>query len=205
MKRLERTFSVTRLSAFLVLGFGSMVTVSIAPREPTGAAPNAVAHADTARAGKNVAPEQTPDTPRALRARGRLVCLAEEMKDRFEAGVQPVHDHLLGFRLERTDRRTEKASPGSLRYYTILRTAQSEALFVDERFSQHVLILSGRVFPGTGLLEVSGWQWERDGKIYDVYYWCGVCTIRGFTPGACACCQKDVVLREEPARASAAR
>ncbi len=133
--------------------------------------------------------KETPNTPTAFRARGRLVCLAEEMKERFGAEVQPVHDHILGFRLE-------KSSPAGLRYPLILRTAQSEALYVDERFKKHTLILSGRVFPGTGILEVSGWQWHRDGKSYEVYYWCDVCTIRGFTPGSCACCQAEVELRE---------
>ncbi len=100
--------------------------------------------------------KETPNTPTAFRARGRLVCLAEEMKERFGAEVQPVHDHILGFRLE-------KSSPAGLRYPLILRTAQSEALYVDERFKKHTLTLSGRVFPGTGILEVSGWQWHRDG------------------------------------------
>ena len=133
--------------------------------------------------------KETPNTPTAFRARGRLVCLAEEMKERFGAEVQPVHGHVLGFRLE-------KSSPAGLRYPVILRTAQSEALYVDERFKKHTLILSGRVFPGTGILELSGWQWQRDGKSYEVYYWCDVCTIRGLTPGACACCQAEVELRE---------
>ena len=137
--------------------------------------------------------KETPNTPTAFRARGRLVCLAEAMKERFGAEVQPVHDHVLGFRLE-------KPSPAGLRYPLILRTAQSEALYVDERFKKHTLTLSGRVFPGTGILEVSGWQWHRDGKSYEVYYWCDVCTIRGFTPGPCACCQAEVELRERPLR-----
>ena len=133
--------------------------------------------------------DDEPDTPRAFRGRGRLVCLAEEMKELHGAEVQPVHQHVVGFRLDHP-------TPSGLRYPAILRTAQSEALYVDERFKKHELTLAGRIFPGTGLLEVSGWWWHRDGKTYEVYYWCDVCTIRGFTPGACACCQAEVELRE---------
>jgi hypothetical protein len=48
---------------------------------------------------------------------------------------------------------------------------------------------------------VSRFQWRRDGKLVDVYYWCEVCSIRGVDPGPCACCQGAVELREAPAAA----
>ncbi len=127
-------------------------------------------------------------TPRAFRETGRVVCLAEELRARFGAAVDPVHDHLYGFRVD------AKNGP---RYFTLVRTPHSEALFVDERFRKHSLVLSGRIFPGSQLLEVSGWLWIRDGVRYDVYYWCEVCAIRGVDPGPCACCQGEVELREK--------
>src|SRR5690606_7483672 len=40
------------------------------------------------------------ESPAPFHARGRLVCLAEEMKERFKAEVDPVHEHLLGFAVE---------------------------------------------------------------------------------------------------------
>lgn len=167
---------------FILVVSVSVIIASMGRDRPAG---DSFARAETP---KTVKPEETPNTPIAFRARGRLVCLAEEMKERFGADVQPVHDHVLGFRLEKP--------AGNLRYPLILRSVQSEALFVDDRFAKQTLVLSGRVFPGTGILEVSGWHWERDGKTYDVYYWCDVCSIRGVTPGACACCQDEVELRE---------
>jgi hypothetical protein len=142
--------------------------------------------------------EESPDTPIPFRGRGRLVCLAEEMGARYGAEIQPVHAHVPGFRLERP-------FAVGLRHLLILRTAQSEALYVDESFTKHPLILTGRVFPGTGILEVSAWQWERDGRTYDLYYWCEVCSIRGVTPGSCACCQGEVELRERPVQTAAER
>ena len=137
-------------------------------------------------------PHSRATTPVAFRARGQLVCLAEEMKRVHKAAVQPVHDHVVGFRID------EELRVGKARYLTILRTQQSKALFVDKRFQRRDLVLIGRTFPETAILEVSGWRWFKGGKLFDVHYWCEVCSIRSLDPGSCACCQGGVELREEP-------
>lgn len=138
-------------------------------------------------------PAQAPpaEKPVALVERGRIVCLIEEMKERYKAEAAPAHEHLTGFRVE------DKAAPNGARYYTLFRNAGSEALFADKRFKERELRLFGRVFPSTAVLEVSRFLWYRDGKLMDVYYWCQVCSIRGVDPGPCACCQGKVELREE--------
>lgn len=134
---------------------------------------------------------QEKEKPVALEERGRLVCLIEEMKEKYKAQASPIHEHLAGFKVD--------GEPA--RYYTLFRNALSEALFVDKRFKEHELRLTGRVFPTTSLLEVSRFQWYRGGKLLDVYFWCEVCAIKGVDPGACACCQGEVELREaEPAK-----
>jgi hypothetical protein len=136
---------------------------------------------------------QEKEKPVAFESRGKLVCLLEEMKDKYQADASPIHDHLAGFRVE------GDAPAGGFRYYTLLRNAFSEALFVDARFKEHELRLSGRVFPSSSLLEVSRFQWYRDGKLFNVYYWCSICAIRGVDPGPCSCCKEKVELREERA------
>jgi hypothetical protein len=132
---------------------------------------------------------QEEEKPAGFEGRGKLVCLIEEMKEKFRAQASPVHDHLAGFRVE---------VDGKARYYTIYRNALSEALFVDKSFKEHELRLTGRVFPSTSILEVSRFQWYQGGKLHDVYYWCTVCAIRSVDPGACACCQGKVELRSLP-------
>jgi hypothetical protein len=132
---------------------------------------------------------QDREKPAAFEEKGRLVCLIEEMKEKYEAKASPIHEHLAGYRVE-----GEKP-----RYYTLYRNALSEALFVDKRFKERELRLTGRVFPSSSVLEVSRFQWYRDGKLFDVYYWCEVCAIRGVDPSFCACCQEKVELREAPA------
>jgi hypothetical protein len=172
------------------IGGPTLILVCLAALGPaTLAALRAWSGADhTADAGKPAA-----ENPASFAAPGRLVCLAEEMKERYRAEVPPVHDHVLGLRVE------GEIAAGAPRFYTILRTPLSEALFVDARFQKHELVLTGRVFPATAILEVSRFQWRRDGKLYDLYYWCDVCAIRGVDPGLCACCKGKVELKEAAA------
>ncbi len=35
---------------------------------------------------------------------------------------------------------------------------------------------------------------NKDGHLKLISYWCDVCTIRAYTPGPCACCQKETTL-----------
>ena len=130
------------------------------------------------------------EKPALFEERGKLVCLIEEMKEKYQAQAGPIHEHLVGFRTE------------GAKYVTLYRNALSEALFVDKRFKERELRLTGRVFPSSSLLEVSRFQWYRDGKLLDPYYWCEVCAIRGTDPGPCFCCQGKVELREAPASES---
>lgn len=136
---------------------------------------------------------QEREKPAPFEGRGRLVCLIEEMKEKYGAQANPIHEHLAGFRAGGLP------PAGGPRYYTLYRNAFSEALFVDGRFKAHELRLTGRVFPSTALLEVTRFQWYRDGALWDLHYWCSVCAIKGVDPGPCACCQGKVELREERA------
>jgi hypothetical protein len=134
------------------------------------------------------------ESPAAVTLRGQLVCLAEEMQRLHGAAVPPVHDHLLGLKLD------EAPKPGEPRYYDILRTTFSKALFEDPRYRGRTLIISARRFPATAILEVTRFRWLRDGKEQEVFYWCEVCTIKTFDPGPCACCQGEVEFREREAK-----
>jgi hypothetical protein len=133
--------------------------------------------------------EQPREEPSAFEGRGKLICLAEEMRELYGVEIAPIHEHQLGFRLD-------APAPGAPRYYGILRTSVSEGLFTEDRFRQHTLELRGRRFPASALIEINRYRWLREGKLYEVFYWCEVCSIRGTDPGPCACCQGAVELRE---------
>ena len=80
--------------------------------------------------------------PKEVELRGKIVCLAEEMHTHYAVELLKPRDPLYGVKTE----------DGG--YYTLLPTSLAEALFVDEQLHEKDLILKGRVFPNTQLLEV---------------------------------------------------
>ena len=141
--------------------------------------------------GQDVETTESPNTDdvggaKEIRIRGHLVCLAEAMHDLYRADLPVNHEHLYGF----------KTVDG--KFYTLLRTNLSEALFVDERLQQKTLIITGRTFPKTHLLEAIRLQSVHDEVVHDLYYYCDTCAIRAAAPGDCVCCQAPVELIEKP-------
>ena len=90
-----------------------------------------------------------------------------------------------------------KAGDGKL--FTLLKTRRSLALFDDPRLRGRALIMKGRVFTGTQVLEVTFIQSVRKGVVHDVFYYCDICVIKFLAPGPCVCCREPVVLMEKPA------
>jgi hypothetical protein len=82
-------------------------------------------------------------------------------------------------------------------HYRLKRTSPAEALFVDTNFLSRILLLTGKVqdksFEVTGNLRSI-----KNGKVYEVFYYCDICSIASSVPGLCQCCREPSVLREEP-------
>ena len=127
--------------------------------------------------------------PQEIQLRGKVVCLAEEMHRLYQTDLAMQHEHLFGFKT------------GDSKYYTLLRTKYSEALFVDSRLREKQLILKGRLFPNTQLFEAITTRSVRDGVVHELYYYCTICAIRSVSPAPCECCQGPVELVEKPVRA----
>ena len=134
-------------------------------------------------------PPTEAQKPQEVKLHGNIVCLAEEMHTYYKVELFGNHKHLYGVKTE------------AGKYYTLLRTSLAEALFVDERLHEKDLIISGRVFPKTQLLEVTQFSSIKDGVVHDLYYYCDTCYIRAVAPGNCDCCQAPVVLIERPLNA----
>jgi hypothetical protein len=124
--------------------------------------------------------------PAAVEVHGRLICIPELMQERYGADLPTDHEHILGFRT------------GNDRVFTLLRTKLSEALFADPALREKELLLKGKIYPGTQILDVTLMRSVKDGRVYDLYYWCDICAIKSVVPGTCMCCQEDVVLKEIP-------
>ena len=130
-------------------------------------------------------PTEAPK-PKEVKLRGNIVCLAEEMHTHYNVELFKSHEHLYGLKTE------------DGKYYTLLRTSLAEAFFVDERLHEKDLVINGRVFPNTQLLEVIRFSSIKDGIVHELYYYCDTCYIRAVAPGDCDCCQAPVVLIEKP-------
>ena len=130
-------------------------------------------------------PTEAPK-PEAVELKGTVVCLAEEMHSHYNVELFKTHEHLYGIKTEEG------------KYYTLLRTSLAEALFIDERLHEKVLLINGRVFPETQLLEITRFASIKDGVVHELYYYCDTCYIRTVAPGNCDCCQAPVVLIEKP-------
>lgn len=118
--------------------------------------------------------------------RGRVICLAEHMNDRYETHLPTTHEHVYGFR----------TVDGEI--YTLLRTKLSEAIFVDQRVRERELVLSVRVLPKSRVLDVVTIKSVKDGIVHDLFYYCFICSIRTVDPAICLCCQEEVEFMEVP-------
>jgi hypothetical protein len=83
--------------------------------------------------------------------------------------------------------------------YPLVKDDGARMFFKDPRLLNRPMRLTARLVPGTGLLQVTNVHSYKDGKLHDVYYWCDICSIRGFELHACDCCGGPMDLREVPA------
>jgi len=121
---------------------------------------------------------------------GHVVCITEELQRLYQ--VTPDCErrgHVYGL----------KTTDGKL--YPFLPTDTAAAIFSDQRVRERELRVTARLFPQAPFIEVIKLQSLREGKLYDLYYYCEVCNITTHKPGHCVCCQQEVEFRETPAEA----
>jgi rubrerythrin len=68
-------------------------------------------------------------------------------------------------------------------------------MFTDSRVRQRDLQVTARLRVGDHL-EIIKVQSIKDGKLYDIIYFCEVCNIRAYAPGLCPCCRNELEFRE---------
>jgi hypothetical protein len=81
--------------------------------------------------------------------------------------------------------------------YTFMPTDTMTAVFTDARVRQRDLQLTARLH-GSDKLEIIKVQSVKEGKVYDIFYFCEVCSITAYTPGLCPCCRNELEFRERP-------
>jgi hypothetical protein len=82
--------------------------------------------------------------------------------------------------------------------YPLIKDDGSRMFFKDRTLLKRPMRLTGKLLPGSKLLQVLEVHSLKQGKLYDVYYWCDICSIRRFEKNICDCCGGPMELHEDP-------
>jgi hypothetical protein len=84
--------------------------------------------------------------------------------------------------------------------YPLIKDAGTRMFFQDPVLLNRPMRLTGRTLPKTRLVQVVNVHSYRQGKLHEVYYWCDICTIRGYENTKCGCCGAPMERREVPVK-----
>jgi hypothetical protein len=85
--------------------------------------------------------------------------------------------------------------------YPLIKDDGARMFFQDDRLLNRRMRLTGRLLPGSQLLQVvEVHSYGQKNDLQEIYYWCDVCSIKRFENKLCDCCGAPMELREEPVR-----
>jgi hypothetical protein len=84
--------------------------------------------------------------------------------------------------------------------YPLIKDDGARMFFQDERLRGRPMRLTGRLLPGSHLLQVVEVRSVKNGQLNEVYYWCDICAIKRFEKKKCDCCGGPMELREVPVK-----
>jgi hypothetical protein len=80
--------------------------------------------------------------------------------------------------------------------YPLVKDAGARMFAKDKRLLNRPMRLTARLDPKSRMLQVINVHSLKDGKLHEVYYWCDICTIKGFENTICECCGAPMEFRE---------
>jgi len=131
--------------------------------------------------------QQKDDKDRAVVLRGHIVSLDEQGRRTDKNNSQNSNDSPQRFGLESSD--------GS--FYRFLSSDVMTEMFRDARVRAEELQITA-LARESDQIEIVKVRAIREGKLYDIFYYCEVCSITAYGPGPCMCCGKEYELRETP-------
>jgi hypothetical protein len=84
--------------------------------------------------------------------------------------------------------------------YPLVKDGGARLFFKDKALLNRPMRLTGRLLPGSQVLQVNAVHSLHKGQPYEVYYWCDICSIRRGEKDVCECCGGPMELREEPVK-----
>ena len=125
------------------------------------------------------------DEPALVVVRGRAVCLDSTGREGDSFFGCDEANHSFGF----------ASKAGKL--YKFLPGDAMTAMLTDIRVRQRELQVTAWLHSGDRL-EVIKVQSVKEGKLYDIFYYCEVCNIKSYAPGLCPCCRNELEFKETP-------
>lgn len=81
--------------------------------------------------------------------------------------------------------------------YPLVKDAGSRMFFADKALLNRPMRVTGRFVPGSTLLRVASVNSLHKGELYEVYYWCDICSIKRGEKMICECCGGPMDLKED--------
>jgi len=185
--------------AFVALACCGRTSTANEPESPRGTRTNSLDAAD-AQAPDRQSTEQDddgdkepddgdkdPDRPayETLRLRGQVVYAAEALERLF--GIESVP--------EAEERHLVLETPsGDL--HPLVEDIRGRSFRKDERLRERPLTLLVRRYKGSPFIQVIQIFADKEAGLYELDYWCEICSIAMFELKPCDCCQGPVELRE---------
>lgn len=82
--------------------------------------------------------------------------------------------------------------------YTLVKDGGARLFFKDKALLNRPMKLTGRILPGSQILQVASVNSIVKGQLCEVYYWCDICSIKRGEKMTCECCGGPMELQEEP-------
>ena len=128
---------------------------------------------------------ETTDKSRLSVIQGRAVCL--DSAGRASASLFGCNDPSARFAMVDRNAKLHDFAPADT----------GTAIFTDIRVRQRELQVTARL-DSKNQLEIIRVQSIKEGKLYNLYYFCEICNITAYAPGLCPCCGNELEFRETP-------
>ena len=82
--------------------------------------------------------------------------------------------------------------------FTLVKDGGARLFFKDKTLLNRPMKITGRLLPGSQILQVASVNSIVKGEVCEVYYWCDICSIKRGEKVICECCGGAMDLHEEP-------
>ncbi|MFO0876686.1 MAG: hypothetical protein U0840_04880 [Gemmataceae bacterium] len=84
--------------------------------------------------------------------------------------------------------------------YPLVKDALSRMFYRDKALLDRTMQVTGRLLPGSSILRLGSVHSVHKGELFEIYYWCDICSIKRGEKMICECCGGPMELKEVPSK-----